>query len=198
MEKARQRQATENRLIAMAHPLRADVFKILTQRIASPAQITRDLGLGRKDLPNVTHHTKYLVTLGCAELVEERRDAGRPTEKFYKATERALVDTGEWDQLMKEFPVLAEHLLGQFMQIQLDDYILALREKTVGQDEEFHMTQTRRILDSEGMAEALELYESARRGMDAIEQRAAERRSEDGSDAVHVSSGFALFKLPPP
>lgn len=52
---------THKRLLAYAHPLREEIFTILTTRMASPAELTRELGLGRRDLPNVTHHTKYLV-----------------------------------------------------------------------------------------------------------------------------------------
>lgn len=194
----RKRAAAENRLLAMAHPLRADVFKILTQREASPSEITHELGLPRKDLPNVSQHTRYLVKLGCAEEVGERRVKGKPPAKLYKATERSLIDTGEWEELLARDPALAEHLLGEFMQCQLDDYVLAIAAKTLGEDEDFHMTRTRRVLDAEGLQESLEIYERARNEMDEAERRSAERRREDGADAVHVSSGFALFRVPPP
>jgi len=193
-----ERKASQNRLKAMEHPLRAAIFKILTERTASPAEMTRHLKLGRKDLVNVNYHTKELVKLGCAEMVEERRNAGKPSEKFYKATERSLIETDEWDQLVADDPVLAEHLLGEFMQVQLDDYVLAWKQGTLGKDDKFHMSRTRRVVDERGLDEALELYEQAREGMDQIEQRSAERRSAEGRGAVHISSGFGLFKVPAP
>jgi len=178
--------------------LREEIFTILGTRTASPAEITRELGLERKDLSNVTHHTKYLVALDCVELVEERQDAGSLPEKFYKATERALVDLGEWELLHEETPGLAEHLVGRFMQVQLDDYLLAIRERTIGDDENFHMSRTRRVLDPEGMKEGMAVYERCRREMDEVERRSAERRHEDGSDALHVSACLGLFEVPPP
>jgi len=189
---------THKRLLAYAHPLREEIFTILTTRTASPAEITRELGLERRDLPNVTHHTKYLVDLDCAELVEERREAGSLPEKFYKATERALVDLGEWEILREESPGLAEHLVGRFMQVQLADYILAIRERTIGDDQNFHMTRTRRLLDAEGMKEGMEVYERCRAEMDEVERRSAERRREDGTDALHVSACLGLFAVPAP
>src|SRR5215211_1123484 len=189
---------THKRLFAYAHPLREEIFTILTTRTASPAEITRELGLGRKDLPNVTHHTKYLVELDCAELVEERHVPGSLPEKFYKATARALVDLGEWELLREENPGLAEHLIGRYMQVQLDDYLLAIKERTIGEDENFHMSRTRRVLDEEGMREGMAVYEQCRREMDEVERRAAERRSEDGTDAVHVSACLGLFAVPGP
>lgn len=189
---------THKRLLAYAHPLREEIFTILTTRTASPAEITRELGLERKDLPNVTHHTKYLVELDCAELVEERQDTGSLPEKFYKATERALVDVGEWKILLEESPGLAEHVLGQTMQVQLADYILAVKERTIGDDENFHMSRTRRVLDAEGMKEGMEVYERCRREMDEVERRSAERRRNDGADALHVSACLGLFAVPGP
>src|SRR5215218_1785587 len=179
---------THKRLLAYAHPLREEIFTILTTRPASPAEITRELGLGRRDLPNVTHHTKYLVELDCAELVEEKHIAGSLPEKFYKATERALVDVREWEILREETPGLTEHLIGRFMQVQLADYILAVRERTIGDDENFHMSRTRRVLDEDGMKEGMEVYDRCRCEMDDVERRSAERRREDGTDALHVSA----------
>jgi hypothetical protein len=188
---------TQKRLIAYSHPLRWKIFTILTERIASPAEMTRELGLERKDLSNVDHHTKRLVELDCAELVDERR-VGSLTEKLYKASERALVETGEWEKLLEENPALAQHLLGQFMQVQLDDYTLAISEKTLGRDENFHMSRTRRVLDAEGLIEGMEVYERCRREMDEVERRSAERRSESGTDVVHVSACLSLFAVPAP
>lgn len=187
---------THKRLLAYAHPLREEIFTILTTRTASPAEIRRELGLERRDLSNVTHHTKYLVELDCAELVEEKQIAGSPPEKFYKATERALVDTGEWEILREQSPGLAEHLLGQGMQVQLDDYTLAVKKRTIGEDENFHMSRTRRVLDEEGLKEGMEVYERCRREMDEVERRSAERRREDGTDALHVSACLGLFAVP--
>ena len=44
----------------------------------------------------------------------------------------------------------------------------------------------------------MELYEATRLGADTIERRAAERRSADGADAIHVSACLSLFEMPPP
>lgn len=196
MATATQQKADQKRLKALSHPLRIRLFVILTERTASPAEMTRELGLPRKDLVNVNYHTKKLVELDCAELVGVREGDGKPPEKLYKATERALVETGEWEELLEANPGLAEHLLGKFMQVQLDDYTLALKARTVGEDENFHMSRTRRMVDREGLLEMLEFLEQARAGMDLIEQRSAERRRTDGTDAFPISSSFALFTVP--
>jgi hypothetical protein len=198
MKSATQRKASENRLLAMAHPLRADAFKVLTQREASPSQIVRELRLPKSKLADVNYHVKHLVELGCAEVVGERPGRGGRPATIYKATERSIIELGEWERFREENPALADHILTELMQVQLDDYTLALQAKTVGEDENFHMTRTRRVFDVQGFLEGLELLEETRQRMDEIERRAAERRAEDGSDAIHVSSSHALFQLPAP
>ncbi|HET7455406.1 MAG TPA: winged helix-turn-helix domain-containing protein [Solirubrobacterales bacterium] len=197
MKGALLREAGENRLLAMAHSLRVDAFKILTQREASPSEITRELGLPQEELNRVTYHVKHLVELGCAEVVGKRREHGKRPATVYKATARSIIEMGEWDQFKEENPGLADHILCELMQVQLDDYATALQAGTIGADEHFHMTRTPRVLDLPGLEQALELKEEHRRRMDEIERESAERRAGDGSDAIPVSDSLAFFKLPP-
>jgi hypothetical protein len=194
MPRTKHLRATENRLVALTHPLRAVIFKVLTHGPASPSQITRELELERKDLPNVTYHLEQLVKLDCAE---ELVPAEGTSMRLFKATERSLIDVGEWETLMRDHPVLAEHLLAEFMQAQVDDWTLAVSAGTLGEDDEFHLTRTRRILDAQGVQEGLEVYKRAWQEMDEVEMRSAERRREDGTDAQHVSSSLGLVKVPP-
>lgn len=191
------REATHNRLLAVSHPLRAAIFRFLTERTASVSEIARELGLERRDVPNVSHHVKQLVKLGCAEEVGERR-VGQQIVTLYVATERALVATTEWEALVADNPELAEHLLGEFMQCQIDDFTTAIKAKTLGLGDNFHITKTDRIVDAQGFIELMEHYEACRSGADEIERRAAERRSDSGDDAIHVSACLSLFEMPPP
>jgi hypothetical protein len=190
--------AAHKRLIGYAHPLREKIFTILTERSASPAEMTRALELDREQISNVDYHTKKLVEYGCAEQIDERQRPGRPTEKIYKAADRALVETEEWEALLEENPAFARHVLGRTMQVQLDDFVLAGQAGTIGEDGSFHMSRTRRVLDAEGLTEALAEKERSRREQDEIERRSAERRSETGDDAIVVSDSLALFKVPSP
>lgn len=183
-------------MLAMGHSLRADAFKILTQREASPSDITRELGLPASKLSSVDYHVKHLVELGCAEVVGERPGRGGPPTTVYKATERSIIEMGEWEQFKDANPQLAEHILVEAMQTMLADYSHALRSGTVGDDENFHLTSTRRVVDLQGLVDALELKEDHRRRMDEIEREAAERRAEDGSDAIPVSDFLGFFKMP--
>jgi len=86
------RRASENRIRAMSHPLRAAILRILSERTASPAEMARELGA---ELSNVSYHAKQLVAFGCAELVDIQVVRGA-LEHFYRATELPLVDVEEW------------------------------------------------------------------------------------------------------
>ncbi len=59
---------------------------------------------------------RRLEELQCAELVSTRAVRGA-VEHFYRATERHLIDTDEWDQLD---PMTAEDLVCGFVQRILD------------------------------------------------------------------------------
>jgi hypothetical protein len=189
--KVERQKAAQNRIKAMNHPLRATLLRILVERTSSPAEMAREL---EEDLSNVSYHTKQLVELECAELVSTRPVRGA-LEHFYRATERHLVDTEEWNDLD---PMMAENLLSDIMQKMLDDFIGAARFRTVGENAEFHLTRTPLVLDHEGLQEALEAHEKARMEVMDIASRSAKRMIESGEKGINVSSSQACFKMPDP
>ena len=189
--KTERRKASENRIKAMSHPLRAAILRILADRTASPAEMARELN---EELSNVSYHTKQLVEFECAEMVSTRPVRGA-LEHFYRATERHLVDTEEWENLD---PVMAEELLCETQQKMFDDFVVSVRARTIGNDANFHLTRTPLVLDAEGLQEALEAHERTRQEMLEIETRAATRLIESGEAGVNVSSYQACFKMPAP
>jgi DNA-binding transcriptional ArsR family regulator len=187
--KTQRRKATENRIKAMSHPLRASILRTLTERTASPAEMARELG---EELSNVSYHTKQLVEFECAELVSTRPVRGA-LEHFYRATERHLIDTEEWDELD---PVMAEDLLCDIVQRMLDDFIASRRAGIIGSDEHFHLTRTLMVLDEQGVQEALEAHERARLEIAEIQARSATRMVESGEKGASVSTSQSCFALP--
>jgi DNA-binding transcriptional ArsR family regulator len=187
--KLQRRKATENRIKAMSHPLRASVLRILTERTASPAEMARELD---EELSNVSYHAKQLVELECAELVSTRPVRGA-LEHFYRATERHLIDTEEWEELD---PLVAEDLVCQFMQRILDDFTASARAGIIGSDENFHLTRTLFVMDAQGRQEALEAHERARLEIVEIAARSADRMAASGEQGINVSSSQGCFQLP--
>lgn len=187
--RTRGRKATENRIKAMSHPLRAELLRILAERTASPAEMARELD---EELSSVSYHTKQLVECECAELVSTRPVRGA-LEHFYRATQRHLIDTEEWNELD---PVMAENLLCEVVQRMLDDFVASVRAEEIGSDEEFHLTRTPLVLDRAGMEEALDAHERARLEILEIEARSAARMVESGEEGTRVSSSQSLFRMP--
>jgi DNA-binding transcriptional ArsR family regulator len=187
--KSQRRKATENRIKAMSHPLRASILRILVERTASPAEMARELD---EDLSNVSYHTKQLVGFECAELVSTRPVRGA-LEHFYHATERHLIDTEEWEELD---PLVAEGILCEIQQKMLDDFVAAAKARSLGGDKDFHLTRTPLVLDEEGLQEALEVHEKARLEILEVAARSSARMVESGEAGTNVSSSQSLYKMP--
>ena len=143
--------------------------------------------------PNVSHHAKRLVELDCAELVEERKVQGA-IQHIYRATDRALVATEEWEEMN---PVEAQGHLAEIMQTILDDFLASQRAQIIGQDAGFHLTRTPVVLDRKGLEEGLEIFETARLAMAEVERRSAERSKDGGERTFNASASLGLFKVPP-
>jgi DNA-binding transcriptional ArsR family regulator len=189
--KIERQKAAQNRIKAMNHPLRAALLRILVERTSSPAEMARELN---EDLSNVSYHTKQLVELECAELVNTRPVRGA-LEHFYRATERSLLEHEEWNELD---PGIAEYFLVEIMEKALDDFVIAARAKTIGENADFQLTRTPLLLDQEGLKEALDVHERTRHELVDIASRSAARMIESGEEGINVSSSQACFKMPDP
>jgi len=191
--KAQRRQATQNRIKAMAHPLRAEAFRLIRERgVLSPTEVAREL---EADLKDVSYHVRKLKDFGCVEEVENRQVRGA-VEHFYRATEAHMIDTEEWGELAETQPEMAEALTDEFMQGIVDDYTASRRAEIVALDEEFWIVRTPLLLDPEGMREALEAAEAYETAMTEIAARSAGRRGREQTEEVPVSSSTVLFKMP--
>jgi DNA-binding transcriptional ArsR family regulator len=180
-----------NRLEAMRHPLRARMLRMLVERgVMSPSELSEAL---EAELSNVSYHARRLEELECAELVETRPVRGA-VEHFYRATERHLIETDEFEELD---PITAEDLLGNSFQRIIDDYVASRRAKMIGFDKHFHLTRTPMIFDAKGYEEGMDLYERSRLEMSEIERRSAERLGDSDVGAIAISANFLLFKVPP-
>jgi DNA-binding transcriptional ArsR family regulator len=191
--RAERRQATQNRLKAMQHPLRAEAFGLIRERgPISPAEVAREL---EADVPTVSYHVRKLTEYNCVEEVENRPVRG-VVEHFYRATDIHMVDIEEWAELADQSPEVAEVLTDEFMQFIVDDFTASRRASIVGRDEKFWLTRTPLIFDDEGLDEALEAAEAYEARITEIGARSAARRRESEDPGTPVSSSIALFKMP--
>lgn len=183
------REQANNRLEAMRHPLRARILRLLVEReVMSPAELSRTL---RAELSDVSYHVRRLEKLECAELVETRPVRGA-LEHFYRATERHLIETDEFEDLD---PISAEDLVLNSFQKIIDDFVASRKAKMIGFDRHFYLARTPYVLDEKGFQEGMEAVDRCRLELSEIERRSAERRTE-GAAGIGVSGSILFFKVP--
>lgn len=185
--RAQRREAAQNRLEAIRNPLRAEILELLVKGPNSPAEMAKILGASTQ---LVSQHTKRLVELGCAELADVVPVHGT-VKHVYRATARVLVETKDWENLS---PEVKNHQVWQYANAIVDDLELGLREKTLGRDKYFHLSQTRIVVDERGRDEVMEVQEQAR--LKILEIQAESTKRLDGEDGVDMSSLQGCFVLP--
>jgi DNA-binding transcriptional ArsR family regulator len=188
-EQSPEERSRASRLEAMSHPLRARVLRLLVERgVMSPAELSRTL---RAKLSNVSYHVDRLVALECAELVDERPVRGA-LEHFYRATERHLITTEEFEELD---PIVADDIVLDSFQRIIDDVVASRKAEMLGHDRHFYLARTPYVLDEEGFQEGMEAVDRCRRELSEIELKSAERRA-GGAPGVAVSGSILWFKVP--
>jgi DNA-binding transcriptional ArsR family regulator len=191
--RAQRRQATQSRIKAMSHPLRAEAFRLIRDNgPTSPAAIARELEV---DTRAVSYHVRKLREFDCVELVDVKVTRGT-VEHFYIATDQHMVDTKEWEELVESEPQAAEVIMDEVLQCIVDDYSASRRASIVGLDNEFFLVRHPGHMDSEGVQEVLEASEQYEKAIEEIMVRSARRQGESGTDTVPVSASIVFFKMP--
>lgn len=152
---------------AIAHPLRARVLVALSERVASPNEIARELG---EPLGRVSHHFRVLAKIGTIELVETRPRRGA-LEHFYRATVRPVIDDASWARL----PIGARRsLTAQPLRAALQDAADAASGSGFD-DSLVHVSRTLLQLDREARERVAETLAAALDRILEIQARARER-----------------------
>jgi hypothetical protein len=181
----------ERRHEALRNPLRSKIMRLLiTEGPKNPARMARTL---EEPLDDVNYHTKRLVELGCAELVGEEK-VGSTLAHVYRATERYLIETDEWDDL---HPLLKDFHATQFAQSHIHDLVLGFEAGTLGTHRHFDLSQKRIVVDEQGRDEVLAIKARAMEDVQQAEARAAGRRGGYDDEGIHMSVLQAAFEIPP-
>jgi DNA-binding transcriptional ArsR family regulator len=72
---------------ALSHPVRLEILQALQGRIASPAELSREID---RRPAVVSYHASTLLSCGCLELVHSRGREGA-IENFFTVTPRSLL-----------------------------------------------------------------------------------------------------------
>jgi DNA-binding transcriptional ArsR family regulator len=72
---------------ALSHPVRVEILQALHGRVASPAELSREIG---RRPAVVSYHASTLLKCGCLELVHSRAQRGA-IENFFAVAPHSLI-----------------------------------------------------------------------------------------------------------
>jgi DNA-binding transcriptional ArsR family regulator len=174
---------------AVSHPLRSRCLTILADRVASPAEISREL---RVDVGTVGYHVKTLLE---SELVEEvgNRHVRGAVEHFYRAvTLPHISDEEEAALTPAERRVFAETSLSIFAA----NASHALDSGTLTMRTDHHLTRVPLRVDEQGWLDLGDAYDELFERVYAIQEESAERLGEETDDeGISAISFLAFFEM---
>ena len=175
---------------ALNHPIRVKALTILTERIASPKEISEQIDM---PLSNVSYHVRVLDELGLIEIMEEESVRGSVAH-FYKAVERPLIDNPDWERLD---PKVRSAFSGYVVETLMSDAAKSLATGTFDRRKDRHLSRTPLLLDEKGWRRIVAIQTKA---LDAIlkeQAAAAARMSGSMEEGIHVITGMACFEVLP-
>jgi DNA-binding transcriptional ArsR family regulator len=174
---------------ALNHPVRVKALTILTERIASPKEISDQIEM---PLSNVSYHVRVLDELGLIEIMEEEAVRGSVAH-FYKAVERPLIDNPDWEKLD---PSVRSAFSGYVIETLMSDAAGSLAAGVFDRREDRHLSRTPLLLDEKGWRRVSEIQA---RALDDIlkEQAAAAARMNSSGEGIHAIAGMACFEVLP-
>lgn len=174
----------------LAHPLRSRCLTILTERTASPAELSRQLLV---EVSKVSYHVRQLEKMGAVELVETRPVRGA-VEHFYRAIQRPLVD----DEGYKDLTCEERTEIGrQVVQLTMADVETSMKEEVFGRRFDHHVSRVPVIVDERGWEELRDIHAEALERVLDVQARSAERISGDADAEGFPARVVAMvFEMP--
>lgn len=175
---------------AIAHPLRCRCLAILADRVASPAEIAREL---RLEVSSVGYHVGALADAGLIEEVGQRPVRGA-VEHFYRAVVRPITSADEEAAMDQE---KRKSFARTTWSLITANATTALEAGTLMERPEHHLTRVPLRVDEHGWQELAIAYMELYERVYEIQTDAAERLGEDPDDpGISVLSVLAFFETP--
>src|SRR6201992_2660762 len=174
---------------AVAHPIRSKCLVILAERVASPAEIARELQL---DVSKVGYHVNALAEANLIEEIGSRPVRGA-VEHFYRAVQLPVVDNDQMDAYSaEERRIVAETILS----IHAANAAHSLEDGTYLKRTDSHLTRLAFNIDEEGWGEATAAYMELYERIFEIQEAAAARMRDGEEKPFRVVSFQSLFEIP--
>jgi DNA-binding transcriptional ArsR family regulator len=175
---------------ALSHPLRARLFAVLNEQVASPNEMAGMLG---EQLPNVSYHTRVLLRLGCIELVRTAPRRGA-IEHYYRAVRRPFLSDNEWRRLPRSG---REAIVDAGLKVVWDDVAEAVEAGTLQKRTDIHLTRSALALDERGWGELRDAVASLLEEADRIAERSGERLAAADEPGIPARLVLMHFESPP-
>jgi DNA-binding transcriptional ArsR family regulator len=175
---------------AVAHPLRSRCLTILADRVASPAEISREL---KVDVSNVGYHVNALLDAKLIEEVGNRHVRGA-VEHFYRAVVTPCISNDEEEELSPaERNVFAETTLSVFAA----NANHSLRVGTLTERSDHHLTRVPIRVDEQGWTDLGTAYGELFERVFAIQEESAGRLGDQPEETgIPTISFLAFFEMP--
>jgi DNA-binding transcriptional ArsR family regulator len=180
----------DRRLIkALGHPVREHILAVLNERIASPKEIGREIGLEVEDF---YHHFEVLEELDCIERVDSRQRRGA-TEHFFRAKASFCIDDSEWKRVPS---TIRSDISLHNIQLILDDVRTAAHSGTLDARTGRHVVWLPGRLDDQGLQEEAALLNTTLSNSMAIHERSARRLAAKDEVGTHWTTALLGFEMP--
>lgn len=172
---------------ALNHPVRVKALTILTERVASPTDISEEIGV---PLSHVSYHVRVLDELGMIEIVEEEPVRGA-VKHFYKSVQRPYLDTAEIEQLSPHVRTsFAMHVFEQL----IGDASESLSAGRFDARPESHFSRTSLLLDEEGFRQVARIQNEALEAILEEQAASAGRMSSSKEEGRPVTAAMFSFE----
>jgi DNA-binding transcriptional ArsR family regulator len=170
---------------ALGHPLRQRLLVALNEKVASPSELSEELG---EPLGNVSYHTRILLDLGAIELVKTTPVRGA-VEHHYRAVIRPFFKDEDWSRL----PLSARRsIFGDILQSIWQDLGEAAASGGLD-DERVHVSRTPLTLDEKGQKDMAALLTKTLDRALEIQAESAGRRVDGNAEGVVTQLAIMHF-----
>lgn len=184
--KLRQRKSDEV-IKALSHPIRLVLLQILGERVASPNEMSREIG---EHVSTVSYHVRVLLEAECIELVDTQQRRGA-TEHYYRAIQRGQLSDEDWQELSQDQREEVSALTRQELLVQICG---AAQAGTFDSRKDRHLSWAPMNLDDEAFAELNELLTSSLEASFDIQAKSMARMAESGDTGKPAVVGLMSFE----
>jgi DNA-binding transcriptional ArsR family regulator len=173
----------------VGHPLRAKIWTVLAEEVASPNELSRRLG---EEIADVSYHVKVLRNNDVIELVNTRQVRGA-VEHFYRAIQRPLSDEADTAaRSVENRNAFADHILRTFFA----DAVLSLGDGIFGERPDHCVARVPLLVDEQGWRKLALMYEEVVHRTVEVQAECAERLA--GEPGIRATAFAALFERTSP